>query len=291
MAAVDPFRAVQDDVTSTLADIQGELSRWRKLPQKSPKWEPARQRIVASLSELQVDLQDMQATIDIALKDPAKFALTPSELMTRQDFVRDLQAQANDARDLVEAPRGGGGLQASAAAQRNDRQSLLTSSTRFSDQSESSTAASAAQSAADHAAWADNEAAVAANQQQQEQIIRTQDAELGTIGKSLDRLGEMGKAMNEEMRAQGKALDEFADEVRVSLCALLCVLWCVALKLTARCLCALLPFARQVDDTSSKMTEATKMMKKMLKRKDRGKLCCICILSIVLIILMYLVFM
>ena len=181
MAAVDPFRAVQDDVTSTLADIQGELSRWRKLPQKSPKWEPARQRIVASLSELQVDLQDMQATIDIALKDPAKFALTPSELMTRQDFVRDLQAQANDARDLVEAPRGGG-LQASAAAQRNDRQSLLTSSTRFSDQSESSTAASAAQSAADHAAWADNEAAVAASQQQQEQIIRTQDAELGTIG-------------------------------------------------------------------------------------------------------------
>ena len=230
----------------------------------------------------------MQATIDIALKDPAKFALTPSELMTRQDFVRDLQAQANDS-DLVEAP-GGGGLQASAAAQRNDRQSLLTSSTRFSDQSESSTAASAAQSAADHAAWADNEAAVAANQQQQEQIIRTQDAELGTIGKSLDRLGEMGKAMNEEMRAQGKALDEFADEVRVSLCALLIVLWCVALKLTARCCCSL-AIRSQVDDTSSKMTEATKMMKKMLKRKDRGKLCCICILSIVLIILMYLVFM
>ena len=99
----DPFHAVQGEVRATLEDIQADLLKWKKIPAKSPKSEPAKQRLLAALSELQVDLQDMQATIDIALADPAKFALTPSELMTRQEFVRDLQAQGNDARDMLES--------------------------------------------------------------------------------------------------------------------------------------------------------------------------------------------
>jgi len=48
--------------------------------------------------------------------------------------------------------------------------------------------------------------------------------------------------------------------------------------------------ASQVDDVSGKMSAATNTMKKMLKRKDRGKLCAILVLTIVLIILMYAVF-
>ena len=46
----------------------------------------------------------------------------------------------------------------------------------------------------------------------------------------------------------------------------------------------------QVDDASSKMTAATNAMKKMLKKKDRGKLCAIFVLMIVLIVLVYAVF-
>merc|ERR1712185_538982 len=81
---------------------------------------------MSRVSELQVDLQDMQATIDIALKDPAKFALTPSELMSRQTFVRDLQAQVNDSRDLLEpTPAAAGRLAAKAAMNQADRNGLL----------------------------------------------------------------------------------------------------------------------------------------------------------------------
>lgn len=46
----------------------------------------------------------------------------------------------------------------------------------------------------------------------------------------------------------------------------------------------------QVDGVSGKMTAATAVMKKMLKKKDRGKLCAIFVLTIVLIILVYFVF-
>ena len=78
--------------------------------------------------------------------------------------------------------------------------------------------------------------------------------------------------------------------ISACVCSLFAMQCCARRCILTGCYCSRACRA-QVDDTSSKMTEATKMMKKMLKRKDRGKLCCICILSIVLIILMYLVFM
>ena len=72
MADIDPFRAVSEEVSRQLHDIQADVAKWQKISAKSPKYEPMRQRILSALSEMQTDLQDMQATIDIALKDPAK---------------------------------------------------------------------------------------------------------------------------------------------------------------------------------------------------------------------------
>ena len=67
-------------------------------------------------------------------------------------------------------------------------------------------------------------------------------------------MGEMGRVINQELRQQGKDLDAFGNEI---------------------------------DDVSGKMSHATAVMKKMLKNKDRGKLCAIVVLTIVLILLMY----
>ena len=256
---MDPFRAVQEEVRGTLTSIQSELTKWQRIPAKSPKSEPARQRILSALSELQVDLQDMQATIDIALRDPAKFALTPSELMTRQDFVRDLQAQANDAQELVESPaeqqEASSRLAARGAAQKNDRQSLITSGTRDSlDPDLESSSAASRRGEGSSAAWQENEAATQGLQQQMQQIDRQQEGELSMIATSVDRLGEMGRVINQELKQQGKDLDAFTGEV---------------------------------EDVSGKMHQATAVMKKMLKNKDRGKLCTILVLTIVFILLAY----
>ena len=254
---MDPFRAVSQEVKGAVSDLKHEMAAYKKLPAKSPKAEMMRSKIFTSLSELQVDLKDMQATIDIALNDPAKFALTPSELMTRQEFVRDLQAQTNDMRDefengsLAAASRS---LQARGTVQKNDRQELLTS-TRGADQSADGPGDDGSRPRS--AAWRENENALGDMQMQQQRATESQEVELKTIGQSIDRLGEMGRVINQELRQQGKDLDDFNSEV---------------------------------EDASSKMAVATAAMKKMLAKKDGGKLCAILVLSIVLILLMYAVF-
>ena len=84
--------------------------------------------------------------------------------------------------------------------------------------------------------------------------MAAQDIELGMIGTSVDRLGQMGKIIGDELRQQGRDLDALNDDI---------------------------------DTTGDKMSEMTKAMKKMLKKKDSGKLCAICCLSITFIILTY----
>ena len=205
-STVDPFRAVQEEVSRGLQDIQSQVVKWQKLTSKSPKYEPSRQQILSSLAELQVDLQDMQRTIDMALKDPAKWALTPSELMSRQTFVRDLQAQANDARDTLDPSPIPSGRQGSG---RFDSQGPGCGLCAGSSTGGASSSSGASQSAAQ----SDNDAMLGASQQQQHEIIAVQEQELGVLSSSLDRLGHMGKVMNEEMRAQGRELELFTSEV------------------------------------------------------------------------------
>ena len=246
-----------------MSEVQAELAKWRKLPAKSPKVEPARQKILSSLSELQVDLQDMQATIDIALKDPAKFQLTPSELMTRQDFVRDLVAQANDAQEELQFSQRN--TPARNGVSRGDRKALLASggsSSCYDLEGGSSSSAGGGNGgggscSSSAAAWQENESEVGAAKMQQEQILERQEVELTVLDKSVARMGEMGKVIGDELRQQSKALDEFTGEV---------------------------------DEVSGKMTHATNVMKKMLKKNDRGKLCTILVLTLVLIGLFYAVF-
>jgi hypothetical protein len=204
-AAMDPFRAVQDEVTASFNSVQADIQKWQKLSTKSPKHEPMRQRIMSRVSELQVDLQDMQATIDIALKDPTKFALTPSELMARQSFVRDLQAHVNDSRDLLEpTPAAAGRLAAKAAVTNADRSDLFASRAG---------AAESGGTKRDQAAWADNEATLQQQQQHREAVIDNQDQELGVLGNALDRLGAMSKVINEELKTQGKELDALGGDM------------------------------------------------------------------------------
>jgi hypothetical protein len=283
MEAVDPFHSVQNEVSQQLDDIIAQIKKWKKLSSKSPKHEPTRQRILSSLSELQVDLQDMQATIDIALRDPGKFALTPSELMTRQTFVRDLQAQANDARDTLDPTIDSGRQGATPAGDsRNDRTALMEAGGISTDGGWTSCESASKYSSTrreQSGAYRDNADSIATHQQQQQQQFAEQEQELGVLGGALDRLGNMGKVINDELKAQGRELDAMNEVGNRFSHALAC-----DTALTGRTLAC---WSQDVDSVSSRMHQATDAMKKMLKRKDRWKICAILVLSLVLILLMY----
>ena len=95
-------------------------------------------------------------------------------------------------------------LISSAAKERVERRGLLSTS------STSSAATPEAVAARHQAAVQRTEESMQQQQQIQHSEVEVQDEQLGVLSGVMDRLGNMGRSINEELRSQGRALDEFS---------------------------------------------------------------------------------
>mmetsp|Transcript_8560 Transcript_8560/g.14445 ORF Transcript_8560/g.14445 Transcript_8560/m.14445 type:complete len:256 (-) Transcript_8560:355-1122(-) len=252
----DPWPPLEADVQRQLAEVGSTITRWRLLCDSSERSEAAllRASLLKMLTEMDVDLEDMSATVEIATKDPHKFGLDAAELQHRVDFVRISQQQAAELRaELIESD---GRLTAKADKERAERLGLLAKD-KPCGKPTGAVGSSAAWEAKQCAVCQQNESTLQQQQQSQQAAIAEQDEQLGVLSGVANRLGRMARNINEELRAQGRALDEFTQEV---------------------------------DETHGRMAAALNVMQKMLKSKDRGKFCAIIVLTILLAVLLVLVF-
>lgn len=87
---------------------------------------------------------------------------------------------------------------------------------------------------------------------QQQALIEKQDVQLGHLGEAVDRLGEIGRGVNQELKEQTVLLDNLD---------------------------------REVDDASNKMNVVQAALSKLLKTKDGCQIWTIVILGVILVIL------
>ena len=89
--------------------------------------------------------------------------------------------------------------------------------------------------------------------------MRKQDADLDDISASIQRLGQVGLTIGEELETQGKMIDELEQDV---------------------------------DGTNSRLAAAQRKMNQVLKKAGaKGQMCIIAILTVILIILFLVAFM
>lgn len=249
---MDPFESVQEEARLSLLELSERLAQWRDMRQSAPADAAStRKSMLSTLSELQLDLQDLQATVDIASKEPSKYGLTLAELQRRRECVSSMQAEAASVKSELDAEQ--------EQRARSERQGLLSGGSASSSGAYDTRPIDQPghDGAKQRAAHRENANLVDQQQQQQMEEMQVQDAELGVLSESVQRLETMGRTMNEELKAQGRAFDEFAQEV---------------------------------EDTRSRMKAAVGVMNKMMKSKDNGKFCAILVLTLVLFALMYSVF-
>jgi hypothetical protein len=98
----------------------------------------------------------------------------------------------------------------------------------------------------------DNARFVANQQQQTARLIEQQDASLDSLGVAVDRLGKIGKDINEEVKEQNVLLDALGNEV---------------------------------DDAHNRMDVVTASLSKLLQTKDGCQIWTIVILTFILILL------
>lgn len=174
--AEDPFLAVQREAQQTWASIHQDFERWRTGPSVSHDTSPDALR--KRLDALQWDIDDMQDAVRITKASPARFNLSPADVLPRERFVDAMNANVRRVRDALAA---------------GDRGQLLGERAREVQKA--------------------NESFVDDQTRQQELIMEQQDDDLGHLADAVERIGLMGEGMHNELAEQGVLLDDLGGEM------------------------------------------------------------------------------
>eukprot|EP00171_Calliarthron_tuberculosum_P004381 IDg4381t1 len=170
------------------------------------------------LSTLEWDVQDLREAVSIAAEDPTRFNLSADEVRRRSELVDELEQRVR-AMETVSASMDANG------------------------------AGNTEVEAKTHADFKHEESEL------QMQIVRQQDEQLDELALTVERIGEMGKGINEELEEQGELLDELGQDF---------------------------------DDTRSRMRDVHRRLAVFAAETGRGQLCTIAALAALFLVLLFL---
>merc|ERR1719421_2702424 len=98
--ASDPFYVAKDEVAGALRDVKNEVQKWQSSGRKAEVAE----RLLNEVDQVEQDVKDLGAAIDIAAKDPARYRCDAQELAQRRNFVDKTERSLQDFRsELAQA--------------------------------------------------------------------------------------------------------------------------------------------------------------------------------------------
>jgi len=251
MSLEDPFFVVKDEVTKALNRTRGLYQLWLQQQQgvtfsKDDKTADLRN----SIRSIEWDLEDLEDTIAIVEKNPARFRLNCSEVSQRRCFVQTTREEVKNIKSKVQVMR----VQ---DFDHSSRKPLLENSSPLHSSSRSNNTGYVRLPVEGDRDCGDEEDKEMFNAiQQQSSLVKQQDEQLVLISGSVGTLKSMSHRIGSELDEQALILDDMGHEMEVA--------------------------ENKIDSTMKKMAKLFRMS------NDRRQWIAIGILSIILIIVIIL---
>jgi len=220
----DPFFVVKDEVLKALLKTRDLYERWRLGDEgveirSSEEQEWAATELRNSLRSIEWDLEDLDDTVQIVEKNPAKFRIDVNDLAARKNFIKqtkdevELMKQRSSVQNKIsnnrfssEVPTDITSLSSPTSA--SSQGNLLPNVTRNTKYSRLATTGSPSHSKANS-----TQELLQQQIQQQEHLVNHQDAQLSQMSQSVGTLRNMSSAIGNELDEQAVMLDEFGAEI------------------------------------------------------------------------------
>ncbi|KAK9802065.1 hypothetical protein WJX73_009954 [Symbiochloris irregularis] len=230
MPSADPFYLVKDDLENSLREAKGHLAQWQTLARGSRERTELQKTIELECGNIASSLNEVRKSVDVAEANPQRFRLTQQEIASRRKWVQATQQQGEEAIRALHAPE---------------------QATRSMDNGSATDRLSRAQN---H----ENDQHIADEQEQQQMLIRQQDDSLDLLGQGVNRIGQMGLQMRDELSLQDRMLEDLDTDM---------------------------------EGTHSRLQAAQKKVDHLLRKAGlKGQFCIIAFLIVVLIILLLMLF-
>ena len=225
----DPFYLVKDEIQATVDKVRGVLERMERLPEGNGERPRYASQITSECESVQWQLEELDRATAMAEQDFMRFKVDANELASRKRWTAATKTAVSN-------------------AERKARSVLDAAKRRGPSGFDPSNA-----SGYDQGIYAANDDYLNREHDNQQLLMRKQDADLDDISVSIQRLGQVGLTIGEELETQGKMIDELEQDV---------------------------------DGTNSRLAAAQRKMNQVLKKAGmKGQMCIIVILTAILIIL------
>jgi len=237
-ASDDPFHAVRDNVRTYVDRIKVRNEKYQDLVFNSntandPEFKELRKGLIKDIRTADRQVKDLKGTVDMAERNRDKFQhISDSELQVRKAFVDEMTKEIIDVRNAMDSP----------AVRRKieDDELKLKRSTNDVDLGAVTNIERG------------NTSFVRGQQQITREAISQQDEALVGLGQAVDRLGDMGQTINNELKDQNRLLNDLD---------------------------------RDLDDAGEKMNFVMAKLSSLLKTKDSCQIWTIVILAVILVVL------
>lgn len=228
----DPFFVVKDEVLKALLKTRDLYERWRLGDEgveirSSEEQEWAATELRNSLRSIEWDLEDLDDTVQIVEKNPAKFRIDVNDLTARKNFIKQTK-------DEVELMKQRSSVQNKISNRFNSETPIdittLSSPTSVSGQSSNNlvpnvmrnqntkysrlaTTGSPSRDSTKTNSVSSTQELLQNQIRQQEHLVNHQDAQLSQMSQSVGTLRNMSSAIGSELDEQAVMLDEFGAEI------------------------------------------------------------------------------
>mmetsp|Transcript_43807 Transcript_43807/g.93787 ORF Transcript_43807/g.93787 Transcript_43807/m.93787 type:complete len:248 (-) Transcript_43807:239-982(-) len=201
--ATDPYYIAKEEVEGAIRKAQDMHKEWNKLlysenTARSQRFQQLHSSLVADIEQLDMDVQDLAATIAMVEENPSRFAISSGEIALRKAFVSGSEKAVRSMQDSVR------GAAAQSKIDADKRSALLQKD-----------GASGASSSQDRRAQGsrENDQFLARERQTQQQIVRQQDETLDQIAQSAQRLHGAASTISIELKEQQQMLKDLDNDI------------------------------------------------------------------------------
>lgn len=243
----DPFNVVHEEVSASVRALVAEYQKSGDAKRGFSQSELA--SLQEQLRTLDWDLQDLEDAVNVAKADPVRFSLTASAITERRNAVLRLRSEVDRVRSALK------GTAATVSAPDAERDALLGDAA-LNNGLHGIHAKSHSASDVRSSDWNSSQ-----NEEHEYQLhetmVREQDESLHDLANAVQRIGNIGKEMHDELHDHGVLLDGLETDF---------------------------------DDTSSRMRSIQNRLDDFVSQTTSGQFCTIVVLFFAFIVLTFLVF-
>ncbi|CAA3010678.1 syntaxin-61 [Olea europaea subsp. europaea] len=197
-SAQDPFYIVKEEIQDSIDKLLSTFHQWERMPLDSGNQLHLTKELLASCESIEWQVDELDKTIAVAARDPSFYGVTQVELDKRKRWTSNARTQVgNVKKSVITGKESNGTSTSSVNGMRRELMRLPNS-----NQSDKSNQYNAQ----------DNDDFISTESDRQ-QLIRRQDEELDELSANVERIGDVGLTIHEELLAQEKIVDELGTEM------------------------------------------------------------------------------